>query len=454
MLEQYDETFPDLKPTLEIFGREMAEEIADFATVDFPGVVCSRRQIEATIACFESNRVDLLMVVMLSYAGSHAALPALCNTKLPILVFSTQSVSTVTQATTYDDVVNNHGLAGISELTNSLLRVGRRFFMVTGHYKDRATLKTLRRYCDAARAVTFMRQARVGVLGYRSETMGDTAFDATLLLSQMGVEIQHIQMQAVAERALDAPTGEIEFQMAADRAAFELDPSLSTESHEAAARLEWALRSICREYRLDGVAPNFGAILADGRIRGLPFLASCKLMADGIAFSGEGDVVGAVTVAMMIQLAGEATFTEWFTIDFERDAVWMSHMSEGNWKLARPDELIRLVAVDAPKTDPRTVSVTFALKPGEVTIANLATSAGGQLKLVCGEGEIVDFGALRSFPSPSAMFRPGAPVCEFLTQYSLAGGGHHLALAYGRYAKTLEILASMLGIAFQRVKES
>ena len=46
MLEQYDETFPDLKPTLEIFGREMAEEIADFATVDFPGVVCSRRQID------------------------------------------------------------------------------------------------------------------------------------------------------------------------------------------------------------------------------------------------------------------------------------------------------------------------------------------------------------------------------------------------------------------------
>ena len=125
------------------------------------------------------------MVVMLSYAGSHAALPALCNTKLPILVFSTQSVSTVTQATTYDDVVNNHGLAGISELTNSLLRVGRRFFMVTGHYKDRATLKTLRRYCDAARAVTFMRQARVECWVNRSGTMGTPPLMPLCLLSQM-----------------------------------------------------------------------------------------------------------------------------------------------------------------------------------------------------------------------------------------------------------------------------
>ncbi len=39
----------------------------------------------------------------------------------------------------------------------------------------------------------------------------------------------------------------------------------------------------------------------------------------------------------------------------------------------------------------------------------------------------------------------------FLTRFSLAGGSHHQAMAYGRWAGTVEKLAALLGIEFARV---
>jgi len=446
MLELYDEAFPDLKPTKAAFAEELVKGVAEFAEVDFPGVVNTREQVDQAVARFENKGVDLLIVVLLSYTDSLIALPALRRTRLPILVFNTQQLAGVTERTLFSDIIENHSLPGVQDLTNVLRRVGRSFCILTGHYKDPATIEALRGWCEAARVVAFLRGAKIGLLGYPFKGMGDFRIDETMLLAWLGVEATQVSLGLVAEYAQAAPPDDIERQKATDRETFEVDSDVSEGEHEAGARLEWALRRIALEYGLAGFAPNFAAIMEDGRIAGLPFLASCKLLGDGIAIGGEGDAVGATVVAMMAWLTGAATFTETFTADFKHDAIWMNHMSEGNWKLARRDEPVRLVRADFPKTDPATVNLTFALEPGEVTLVNLATVADGRLKLICAEGEVLDFRVLEEYRTPNFKFRPAMRACDFLTQYSLAGGSHHMALAYGRQAATVEKIGAILGV--------
>jgi len=416
--------------------------------------VCNtREQVERAVAGFEAEDKDLILVVLLTYAPSHIALPALKRTRLPILIFNTQRLRAVTQETSSWVTTENHGMHGVQDLANVLLRAGRDFHIVTGHYEDERALAEVRSWCDAARAVRFLRNMRIGLIGYPMEGMGDFGIDQTAFLSQVGVQVHHIAMRAVAEKARAAPGEEVAAQMAQDRQRFKLQEDISEEEHEASSRLEWALRDILRERGLHGFAAHFMAASEEGWLDTLPFLASSKLLAEGYGFGGEGDVTSAAAVAMMAELASAANFTEMFTMDFDGNAALMMHMGEANWKMARKDEPIHLLRSALGLVDVRVepLLLAFSLEPGEATLVSLTTLIDGRLRFVVTEGQVVDFPYIADLARPHYKFRPEDDLSDFLTRFSMAGGSHHQALAYGRWAGTVEKIVSLLGVECARV---
>ncbi len=453
MMTEYYERWPEIKPMLAEFGEELVETLSPFAEVEFPGVCTTRTQVDQAIAGFEADGKDLLLVVLLSYAPSHISLPALKRTRLPILFFNTQPLYAITKDTRSADTTRSHGLCGMQDLANVLLRAGCRFHIATGYYKDEQTLAEVKSWCDAARTASFVRHMRVGLLGHPMEGMGDFGFDETALLDQVGVEVRHIAMKALAERAKAAPKDEIARQMAEDRQRFQVQPDITEGEHEASSRLEWALREILIEREMHGFAFDFLSVEEDGWLETLPFLAASKLLAEGYGFGGEGDVTSAAAVAMMAELAGAANFTEMFTMDFAGNSILMMHMGESNWKMARKDEPIQLLRSTLGMAYVRfePLLLTFSLEPGEVTLVSLTTVAGGKFKLIVTEGEVVDFPYVADLSRPHYKLRPDGDLNDFLTRFSLEGGSHHQAMAYGRWAGTIEKLAALLGIEYARV---
>ena len=132
----------------------------------------------------------------------------------------------------------------------------------------------------------------------------------------------------------------------------------------------------------------------------------------------------------------------------------MMHMGEGNWRMARRDEPVRVLRstlkeiMEVP-VDP--LLLAFTLEPGPCTLVSLTTVAGGKLKLVVAEGEVVDHPYIADLNRPHYKFRPDGDLCDFLTRFSLEGGSHHQAMAYGRWAGTVEKTAALLKIACARV---
>lgn len=453
MLELYD-AWPDLKPAMAEFARTLGNALSAFAEVEFPGVCNTREQVERTVAAFEAAGKDLLLVVLLTYAPSHIALPALLRTRLPILIFNTQQLYAVTPDTRAIDTTHNHGMHGVQDLANVLLRAGRAFHLVTGHYQDARALEEVRQWCDAARVARQMRQLRIGLLGYAMEGMGDFGLDETAFLAQLGVEVRHIAMQELAARAAAAPAKTIAAQMAEDRTRFHFAPDITEAEHAASARLEWALRETLRERGMHGFASHFLAISQEGQLETLPFLAASKLLADGYGFGGEGDVTSAAAVCMLQALAGQASFTEMFTMDFAHNAILMMHMGESNWRMARSDAPIyalRSTLGDIMHVPIAPVLLAFALAPGDATLVSLTTTSGGRLKLIVTEGQVLDFPYIPDLARPHFKFAPQGDLCAFLTRFSREGGSHHQALAYGHWADTVEKLAALLDIPYVRV---
>ena len=452
MLDLYD-LYPDLKPRMAGFAGELAETLSPFAEVDFPGVCNTRAQVDRAVASFEAAGKDLIAVVLLTYAPSHIALPALRRTPLPILIWNTQRLYAVTEETRSQETTENHGMHGVQDLANVLLRAGRPFHIVTGHYQDARTLAGVKGWCDAARTATAMRGMRIGLLGYPMEGMGDFGIDQTALLAQAGVEVQHLAMKEVAERARNAPQEAIARQMAEDRQRFQFQEGITSQEHQASSRLEWALRTILRERGMHGFAAHFMAVGQEGWLDTLPFLAASRLLGEGYGFGGEGDVTSAAAVAMMRELAGAANFTEMFSMDLAGNAALMMHMGEGNWEMARRDEPVRLVRSTLGLVDLRVdpLLLAFSLEPGQATLVSLTTTAGGKLKFVATEGEVVDFPYLADLGRPHYKFRPDGDLFDVLTRFSMEGGSHHQAMAYGRWADTLSKIAALLGIAYAHV---
>jgi L-arabinose isomerase len=453
MFDLYD-AWPDLKPAMSAFGEELVTALAPFADADFPGVCNKREEVEAAASRWESEGRDLVIVVLLTYAPSHLALTALSGTRLPVLIFNTQQLYAVDENTLGLDTTKNHGMHGVQDLANVLLRAGRRPEIVTGHYKDPRALDEVKAWCDAARVAHDMQGLRIGLVGYAMEGMGDFGLDETAFLAQAGVEVRRIGMTRLAERASQAPEDIISREVTADRARFRFADDVSASQHEASVRLEWALRETLEERGMSGFAAHFLAVGEEGALETLPFLAASKLLAEGYGFGGEGDVTSAAAVCMMQKLVGAANFTEMFTMDFAHNAVLMMHMGEGNWRMARRDEPVHVLsnsleAIMDVRTSP--VLLAFSLEPGEATLVSLTTGAGGKLKFVTTEGRVLDFPYLADLARPHYKFKPDGDLCDFLTRFSNEGGSHHQALAYGRWTNTVEKIATIMDIPCARV---
>ena len=451
-LELYRKALPDYPPRLMAQLGKFAAEIGTLAEVADVRLCHVREEVAAGMKAAESGDLDAVVLVPMCYTASLMTLLPALRTALPLVVWNTQEAREITESYTADDLLMNHIPQGTQDLTSVLLRAGLRFGMESGHYQDRAALARLGEWLEACRAMKFARRLRVGLLGLPFQDMGDFGVDETAMAARWGPYAVHLSVARFASLVEQAKEEDVSAMLADDRQRFDVAPDLTREVHEESARLEWALRRLVEEARLDALTMNFLELMEDGRCGSMPFLGISKMMAEGLGYAGEGNVTAAAHVAQMRLLCGFANFTEIYTVDYARNRMMMTHMQECNPALARRDRKVRLVRKEfwAPGVRPY-AGMHFTLEPGPVTLTNVTTDADGQFRYIAAEARIVDMAPLANFDQPHWIVQLDEPVGDWLTRYSMAGGTHHLASVPGRRAETLRKLAHLQGFEFVKV---
>jgi L-arabinose isomerase len=151
-------------------------------------------------------------------------------------------------------------------------------------------------------------------------------------------------------------------------------------------------------------------------------------------------------------LIGDAHFTEMYAMDFPTDSILMSHMGEGNWKVARADRPVKLIKRSlgiGNLGDPPTF--LFQYQPGPATVAALVSLEGERFRLVVTEGEILDSQELPALEMPYGQFRPDNGVRQTLNDWLRNGGPHHEVLNLGRHAESWRVFCMLTGIEFVQV---
>jgi len=444
-LKLYDDENAECRPRIDEFLRTIISAFSMRGIQVETAPVCRiKMEFENAITRFEASAVDAIVTIHMAYSPSLESSGVLARTKIPLLVLDTTPTWSYSAAQDPVELMYNHGIHGVQDMCNVLVQNGIQFLIEAGHWERSDVLDRIIAHLPAARAASVMRQGRVGLIGEPFPGMGDFAVSPTKLRETIGGELCPFDpalLQGLMESVSDT---EITVEAEKNLKTFTTD-NLDPDVHRRSIRLGLAIRRWIEKEKLDAFTFNFQNMEKARGYPTVPFLEASAAMSRGIGFAGEGDVLTALFVASVMALYEETSFTEMFCPDWENDVIFLSHMGEMNWKLTDGKASLREMDYEYDTTDnPAYVSGRF--KPGKITLANLAPIGGNAYRLIIVQGSMLPvFGEDRMDGQIRGWFKPELPLADFLTEYSKAGGTHHLALAYTESIASLLDFARLMG---------
>ena len=452
MQELYDDMIPGITDHQAEYARNVTKQLSGVAEVLFPRPARNREDIESISRAFVDDGVDGVAIVMLTYGPAMRSVRALMDLPVPLLLANIQPERSVTAAWDMSDLTYNQGIHGAQDQANAIVRVGTPFSVITGDWRSEEFASAFEDWARAAQTITRLRQSKIALLGNWMNGMGDIRYDPPALLRRLGPEVFTEDLGLLSKRMDAASDDAVQAVMARHAAEMTVADNLPRDNHEYAARLEVAIRGMIEDGGYDGFSFHFDAFGNDGRFRQLPLLAASDLMADGYGFAAEGDTNTTTLMCAAQTMIGNAHFSEMYAMDWELDSVLISHMGEGNWKIARKDRPVKLIdrplgigRLDNPPTP------VFSAEPGVATTAALVPIEGEIFRLVVGIGEVLDTPELPKVEMHYFHFRPERGMETFMDEWLRLGAPHHFALNLGDHVRRWRRFAELLDLDYVEI---
>lgn len=451
-LKLYDECCPQLRPKLEAFAETIRAEYGKRNVEVISTEPCRlKSEFAEAVKNFENAQVDAILTLHLAYSPSLESSDILAETKLPIVILDTTPDFEFGFDQKAEAISYNHGIHGVQDMCNLLIRNGKRFMIEAGHWHESNVIDRTMQHLKACRMAGAMRRARVGIIGEPFAGMGDFAIDFDVLEKTIGMEVVSLDCRRLKKSLEDIPEEMIDAEIKNNLEDF-VEGEYSVQAMRNTAAVSLAVRKWLDDEELDGFTVNFLNVTKSSGIPVVPFLEASKAMSRGKGYAGEGDVLTAALTAALLTVFPETTFTEMFCPDWQGNRIFLSHMGEVNPDLCAGQAVLQEKPFPFTDAD-NPVVATGCLKSGDACLVNLApgpdetyTLIAAPVKVCDSKGEEAITGAIRGW------FEPGMPIADFLTSYSKLGGTHHLVLCYSADEKAIEVFAENMNWNFKIIQ--
>ncbi len=443
-LELYDRVSPQGRSEVEAFCEQIKSEFLRRGLHPETTAPCRiDSEFRQAVNAFENAGVCAIVTLHLAYSPSLEAIGALAGTALPIIVLDTTPDRDFGPSQDPARIRNNHGIHGVQDMCNLLMRHGKNFAIEAGHRETSDVIDRVCEHIKASAMAAAMKATRTGILGEKFEGMGDFSVPDDVLTELTGGPPVKLDAGEIASLTEAVSESDIETEMRDDLKRFIAD-GLDPETHRKSTIAALALRRWIEKENIDAFSVNFLHITRESGMPVMPFLEISKAMARRIGYAGEGDLLTASLVSALARLCGETTFTEMFCPDWAGNRIFLSHMGEVNIDLlaGKPE----LVCKPFPYTDADSpVVAAGCLKPGDAVLVNLAPVSDSSFRLILAPGRMHEAQNDRFKNSVRGWFEPRMPIADFLESYSRLGGTHHSALVYGTVTDLLRKFATFMG---------
>jgi L-arabinose isomerase len=444
-LELYDEVIPENRIQMEAFLKDVSKEIERRNIIVKQSPVCSRREeFYRAVQYFEEEKVDAILTLHLAYSPSLESVEALSATKIPIIILDTTPAYSFNIRTTSEEIMRNHGIHGVQDMCNVLIKRNKDFIIEAGHWEKSDVLDRVAKHIRASMLASSISRIRVGSIGGPFKGMGDFYVPPEILKKTIGIETIDTSTEDIVKLIPSKEEDEVKEEIRYDKENF-LIKNLSGKAHLNTTTTGIAIRRWIKSKSLGAFTINFSAIDKSSGFPTFPFLEASKQMANGVGYAGEGDVLTASLVGSLLKMCPDVSFIEMFCPDWEGNCIFLSHMGEMNISLTSEKPV--LMEKDLPFLGVNNPAIAFGrFKHGDAVLVNLAPSHEETYKLIVSPVKMLEVkGKDKLEDSIHGWFRADVAVNDFLKEFSIAGGTHHSAIVYGDFLTEIISFGKIMG---------
>lgn len=451
-LALYDQTDPQVRPMIDAFGNKVCQLLKD-AGLD---VVCQpvcriSEEFEAAVARLNETDVCAVITLHLAYSPSLESVHALSRLHVPVIVMDTTPDFSFDQKTPVETIMYNHGIHGVQDLCNRMLRSNIMYFVEAGHIENSDLLSRVEKLCIAADAALHMKNARVGLIGKPFAGMGDFQVPEKVLKARIGMEVVPFGAAEANKYGNGITQEAIKQEILFDQSTYQIMQE-GVQLHQDSTIAGLTIRRWIKDQKLTALSVNFMDLDAKVGLGAMPVLEIDKGMTRGVGYAGEGDVLTAALCGALFSITGQLTFTEMFCPDWKGRSIFLSHMAEVNPLILANQPVMAYMAF--PYTAASDPAVLYGrYQPGQAVLVNLAPITDTTFRLILVPGKVNEVkGPDALDESVHGWFSPDCQIEEMLKSYSMLGGTHHLVMLYGDVVEQLEYFGRMMSFEVRILK--
>ena len=432
------------------FYDRVAEEFENSGLSVIKAPMCRiKSEFDKAVKDFETAGVDVIVTLHLAYSPSLESIDALVNTKLPIVVLDSTEGYGYGNEYSESPLMYNHGIHGVMDMCNLLKRRGKKYAICAGHIKDGKVIKRAADCIRAAVAAKSLYGSRTGVFGTSFKGMGVFLVSDDGGKDAFGIELVRFRDKEM-KTALDSVSEkEITEERINYNAEFNICGDINEENIKTSIKSCLAVRKAIKEKNLDAFTVNFLDI-TKSNLGNMPFIECCKEMANGVGYAGEGDTLTASFVGAVAKVFKDFSFVEIFCPDWKENRLFISHMGEMNYAVAKSKPV--LTEVGFSYTDAEFCYKGLAeFKSGQAVFCNVFKDKGEEFKLLLSDIEMINVDTHDFDDSMRGWFVPPVPVPEFLEKLSENGATHHSFIVYDVDIKALEYFGELLNLKVVKI---
>jgi len=393
--------------------------------VEFPEPVAKREQAARAWKLFKAQDVDAVILFNGTFNTGELTAEIIRNLECPFALWGIGELALASRNFT-------GSMVGVMAAGALFKNFDKPFSFIYGPI-DKAQ-RRLEVFASAVRAIAYLREAAIGVLGMRPDGFQIAGFDELAVKQVFGTEITKISMYEFSNIIKAIDEKDIDRDMEVQKKIFDI-PAKGLQEARGLSRVYLAVKKVAQERKLQSYAPDCWPELRDNDHTPI-CPANGRMNAEGVMASCECDVDGSLTLMMEYALAGTTPWVaDFVNLIQDNDTLLFWHCGNAPHDLSNGKPKIEQVFGGPAQV--------HSLKAGIATVCRL-NSIRGAFTMHAGIGEVVESEPLLKGSNLTIRMKGGN--MKFVESLLAHGIPHHNAIVYGNYLEEMKEFARLMKI--------
>lgn len=395
--------------------------------VEFPEPVAKREQAARAWKLFKAQDVDAVILFNGTFNTGELTAEIIRNLECPFALWGIGELALASRNFT-------GSMVGVMAAGALFKNFDKPFSFIYGPVSDPQAQRRLGAFTGAVRAIAYLREATIGVIGMRPDGFQIAGFDELAVKKVFGTEITKISMYEFTNTIRAVEEKDVDRDMEIQKKIFDIPAKGLTEAR-GLSRVYLAVKKVAQERNLQSYAPDCWPELRDNDHTPI-CPANGRMNAEGVMASCECDVDGSLTLMLEYALSGTTPWmADFVNLIQDNDTLLFWHCGNGPHDLSNGKPKIEQVFGGPAQV--------HSLKAGTATVCRL-NSIRGEFTMHAGVGEVVAGEPLLKGTNLTIRMKGGN--MKFVESLLANGIPHHNALVYGNYLEELKEFASLMKI--------